>query len=290
MSDTFRESIDADGVCLITLDRPQRYNALTFEVYRELADRFRSLREDQRVHAVVVTGTGKAFCSGGDVHDIIGRLFEQSELQVLAFTRMTGELIANMRKLEKPVVAAVNGMAAGAGAVIALASDLRVFADSAAIAFLFTHVGLTGADMGAGYLLPRLVGLGRASELLLLGNTIDAATAERYGLATQVVPATECLPTALALAQRLARGPLAALASTKHLLDLEWTMNLDDAIELEAQVQARHLREPDHRAFYDAFLARRPPVFSGARHAAAEGAAPAPAAPGQPPSHPRQGP
>ena len=264
MSETFREEVDADGVCLITLDRPDRYNALTFEVYRELADRFASLAHDDAVHAVVITGAGnKAFCSGGDVHDIIGQLFERDAEQVLEFTRMTGELIANIRKLEKPVVAAVNGMAAGAGAVIALASDLRVFADSARIAFLFTNVGLTGADMGAGYLLPRVVGQGRAAELLLLGNIVDAPTAERYGLANQVVPQAECLPTAMALAQRLARGPLAALATTKRCLDQEWTMTLDEAIELEAQVQAVHLQEPDHRAFYEAYLKKEPPRFSG---------------------------
>ncbi len=263
MTETFRETIDEDGVALLTLDRPHRYNALTFEVYRELADRFASMRDDDAVHAVVITGRDKAFCSGGDVHDIIGKLFERDADQVLEFTRMTGELIANMRKLEKPIVAAVNGMAAGAGAVIALASDLRIFAEQAKIAFLFTNVGLTGADMGAGYLLPRVVGQGRASELLLLGNAVDAHTAERYGLANQVVPGAECLPTAMALAQRLARGPLAALATTKRCLDAEWTMTLDEAIELEAQVQAVHLREPDHRAFHDAFTKKEPPRFSG---------------------------
>ena len=263
MATTFRETVDADGVCLITLDRPERYNALTFEVYRELADRFASLRHDDAVHAVVITGEGKAFCSGGDVHDIIGQLFERDPKQVLEFTRMTGELIANIRKLEKPVVAAVNGMAAGAGAVIALASDLRIFAGRAKIAFLFTNVGLTGADMGAGYLLPRIVGLGRASELLLLGSVIDAQTAERYGLANQVVPLDEVVPTAMALGQRLARGPLAALATTKRCLNAEWAMDLDEAIELEAQVQAVHLQEPDHRTFYDAFCAKQQPRFSG---------------------------
>jgi len=268
---TFREEIDDDGVSQITFDRPERYNALTFEVYRELADRFAAMADDDDVHAVVVTGQGKAFCSGGDVHDIIGRLFERDEAQVIEFTRMTGELIANMRKLEKPIVAAVNGIAAGAGAVIALASDLRVFSANARIAFLFTNVGLTGADMGAGYLLPRVVGVGRASELLMLGSTVDAPTAERYGLANQVVPATECLPTARALAQRLARGPLAALATTKRLLDVEWTMTLDDAIEAEAVAQAGHLREPDHRAFYDAFVAKETPRFSGERRRHGDG-------------------
>lgn len=263
MATSFREVIDDDGVALITLDRPDRYNALTFEVYRELADRFASMATDDDVQSVVITGSGKAFCSGGDVHDIIGQLFDHSEDEVLEFTRMTGELIANIRKLEKPVIAAVNGMAAGAGAVIALASDMRIFAQAARIAFLFTNVGLTGADMGAGYLLPRVVGLGRASELLMLGSVIDAPTAERYGLANQVVPDGECLPTAMLIAQRLARGPLAALATTKRCLNQEWAMGLDEAIELEAQVQAVHLREPDHRAFHEAFVKKEQPRFSG---------------------------
>ncbi|GJM20656.1 MAG: enoyl-CoA hydratase [Planctomycetota bacterium] len=266
MADTFKEQVDEHRVLQITLNRPDRFNALTFEVYRELADRFASLQTDDAVHAVVITGAGdKAFCSGGDVHDIIGALFDATEEETLTFTRMTGELIANMRKLEKPVVAAVNGMAAGAGAVIALASDLRVFADSARIAFLFTKVGLTGADMGAGYLLPRVVGLGRATELLMLGDTLDAETAERYGLANRVVPRGACLSTAHELARRLASGPLAALATTKRCLNTEWALSLDDAIELEAVEQARHLREPDHRIFYEAFKSKTAPQFSGAR-------------------------
>jgi len=183
MSEPFRETIDADGVCTITLDRPERLNALTFGIYRALADRFAALRSEPRVHAVVIAGAGRAFCSGGDVRDIIGNLIDMPPAEVLAFTRLTGELIVNMRRLEKPVVAAVHGMAAGAGAVIALASDLRVFGSEGKIAFLFTRVGLTGADMGAGYLLPRLVGHARAAELLLLGDTLDAAAAERAGLA-----------------------------------------------------------------------------------------------------------
>lgn len=263
MPETFREQLDDDGLLQITLDRPERFNALTFEVYRELADRFASLQHDDAVHAVVITGEGRAFCSGGDVHDIIGRLFEQSEDEVLAFTRMTGELIANMRKLEKPIVAAINGIAAGAGAVIALASDLRIFAGAGKIAFLFTNVGLTGADMGAGYLLPRVVGLGRATELLMLGSKIDAATAERYGLATQVVPDAECLPVARALGQRLATGPLAALATTKRMLNTEWALDLDTAIELEALAQAHHLRQADHKEFHASFVEKRAPRFSG---------------------------
>jgi enoyl-CoA hydratase/carnithine racemase len=264
MPRTFREELDADGVCLITLDRPERLNALTFEVYRELTDRFASLADEPRAHAVVLTGAGRAFCSGGDVHDIIGRLVDMPHDEVLAFTRMTGELIGNMHKLPKPIVAAVNGVAAGAGAVMVAASDLRVFADSAKLAFLFSKVGLTGADMGAGWLLPRLVGQARAAELLLLGDTIDAAAAESCGLATRVVPPEQCLPEALALARRLAQGPLAALATTKRLLQAEWLMDLDTALEAEAQAQAVHLRAADHREYHAAFTARRPPRFSGA--------------------------
>ena len=229
MASSFRETTDENGVCLITLDRPERLNALTFEVYRELADRFASLADDTTVHSVVITGEGRAFCSGGDVHDIIGALLDQSEEETLAFTRLTGELIGNMRQLPKPIVAAVNGLAAGAGAVIALAADLRVVSSDASFAFLFTQVGLTGADMGAGYLLPRVVGSGRASELLLIGDPIDAETADRYGLVTRLVAQEDCLPGAMDLATKLAKGPLAALATTKSSIDAEWTMTLESA-------------------------------------------------------------
>jgi enoyl-CoA hydratase/carnithine racemase len=267
MGELFRETIDADGVCTITLDRPERLNALTFEISRALASRFATLRHEPSVHAVVITGAGRAFCSGGDVRDIIGRLIDMPPAEVLAFTRLTGELIVNMRRLEKPVVAAVHGMAAGAGAVIALASDLRVFGTEGKIAFLFTKVGLTGADMGAGYLLPRLVGHARAAELLLLGDTLDAAAAERAGLAQRVVPTEQCLPVALELARRLAQGPLDALATTKRLLEEESRLTLEAAIEAEAQAQAVHLLAPDHREYHAAFAARRPPCFSGARRA-----------------------
>ncbi len=263
MTAPFQQAIDGDGVCRITLDRPERLNALTFEIYRALTDRFAQLAEDRSVHAVVLTGAGRAFCSGGDVRDIIGRLIDMPHDEVLAFTRMTGELIGNMRRCPQPIVAAVNGMAAGAGAVMVLASDLRVFAAGARLALLFTKVGLTGADMGAGYLLPRLVGHGRASELLLLGDTIDAPTAERWGLATRVVPDADCLTEAHALALRLARGPREALATTKRLIDAEATMGLDEALEAEAWAQARHLRAPDHREYHAAFSAKRPPRFSG---------------------------
>jgi enoyl-CoA hydratase/carnithine racemase len=261
----FREDLDADGVCTLTLDRPERLNALTFEIYRALTDRFAALREEPGVHAVVLAGSGRAFCSGGDVRDIIGRLIDMPHAEVLAFTRMTGELIGNIRRLEKPVIAAVHGYAGGAGAVIAAAADLRVFGSEAKIAFLFTKVGLTGADMGAAWLLPRLIGESRATELLLLGDAIDAPTAERWGLANRVVPTEQVLPVARELARRLAQGPTAALASTKRLIEAETQLSLEAALEAEAQAQALHLLEPDHREYHAAFSGKRPPVFSGAR-------------------------
>ena len=197
----------ADGVGTLTLSRPDVLNALTFEVYAALARRLYDLRQDDAVRAVVLTGKGRGFCSGGDVDAIIGALFEGDTKDVLEFTRLTGEVIENLRRLDKPVVAALNGVAAGAGAVIALACDLRVMADTAKFAFLFTKVGLAGADMGAAYLLPRVVGLGRATELLLLGDPVDAETALRIGLATRVVPKDKVLEEATALARRLADGP-----------------------------------------------------------------------------------
>lgn len=265
MSQPFREELDADGVLTLTLDRPERLNALTFEIYRALTDRFFALRTEDEVRAVVLAGAGRAFCSGGDVRDIIGRLIDMPHAEVLAFTRMTGELIANIRRLEKPVIAAVHGYAGGAGAVIAAAADLRVFGSEAKIAFLFTKVGLTGADMGAAWLLPRLIGESRATELLLLGEAIDAETAERWGLANRVVPTHEVLLTSRELARQLARGPTAALATTKRLIDAEAHLQLEAALEAEAQAQAVHLLEADHREYHAAFSAKRPPVFSGAR-------------------------
>src|SRR5207248_8977696 len=182
------------GIATITLDRPEVLNALTFEVYAQLRDLLEALRYDEAVKVVVLTGAGDAFCSGGDVHKIIGALLDRDVKEHLAFTRMTGAVVQNMRLLDKPIIAALNGMTAGAGAVLALASDLRIASEKARLAFLFTRVGLTGADMGAAYLLPRVVGMGRAFELLLLGDTIDATTAERYGLVNRVVEHAELLP------------------------------------------------------------------------------------------------
>jgi enoyl-CoA hydratase/carnithine racemase len=252
-----------DHVATVTLDRPDRLNALTFASYRALADRFHALRSEDDVRAVVVTGRGKGFCGGGDVEEIIGALLQRDSRDVLAFTRMTGELIENMRRLDKPIVGALNGTAAGAGAVIALACDLRVLAEGAKIHFLFSKVGLTGADMGAAWLLPRIVGLGRATEWLLLGDGVDHATALSAGLVHRVVPPSEVLGTARTLADRLARGPSLAHSMTKRLLLHEAAMDLSGAIETEAIAQGLLLRAEDHRAFYEAWREGRPPEFTG---------------------------
>jgi enoyl-CoA hydratase/carnithine racemase len=252
-----------DGVATITFDRPEVMNALTFTIYAQLRDLFADLRRDDAVRVVVLTGAGRGFCTGGDVHGIIGAMFERDMRDHLEFTRMTGELVANMRLLDKPIIAAVNGTAAGAGAVIALAADLRLMSAQAKFAFLFSKVGLTGADMGAAYLLPRIVGQGRALELLLLGDTLDAATAERYGLANRVLPPPELLPAAYAWARRLADGPVLALAMTKRMVTNEWNMDLLGALEAEAQAQALLMMGDDHRRFYDAFREKVQPVFTG---------------------------
>ncbi|HEU5438026.1 MAG TPA: enoyl-CoA hydratase family protein [Ktedonobacterales bacterium] len=251
-----------DGVATITLNRPEVLNALTFEIYAQLRDLFEGLRTDDTVKAVVLTGAGGNFCSGGDVHGIIGELFERDLRGHVEFTRMTGAVVQNMRQLDKPIIAALDGMTAGAGAVLALASDLRVATDRARLAFLFTKVGLTGADMGAGYLLPQIVGLGRAFELLLLGDTIDAATAERYGLVNRIVPPEQLLDAANDWARRLASGPTLAIAMTKRMVNNELGMDLASAIEAEAQAQALLLMGEDHRRFYDAFREKRKPEWT----------------------------
>jgi enoyl-CoA hydratase/carnithine racemase len=252
-----------DGVATVTFARPDTLNSLTFEVYAELERLALECQTDQAVRALVLAGTGKGFCSGGDVHEIIGELFRRDVKGMLEFTRMTGAVVRNLRLLEKPVVASVNGIAAGAGAVLALASDFRILSDTARFAFLFTKVGLTGADMGAAVLLPRVVGFGRATELLMLGDTIDAPTAERYGLATRVVPAERLADETRVLARRLADGPAQALGMTKRMLNHEWGMDLTSAIEAEAQAQALLLMAEDHKEFYRAFTEKRPPRFTG---------------------------
>src|ERR1700733_7426834 len=198
---TFGYECAPNGVATLTFERPDKLNSLTFAVYREMADVLEAIEEHDEVRAVIITGQGRAFCSGGDVNDIIGELFARDMQGLLAFTRTTGRLIANIRKLRRPVVAAVNGVAVGAGAVIALACDFRVASESASFGFLFPKVGLSGADMGAGWLLPRVVGLARASELLFLGDRIDAARAEQIGLVNRVVPQADCLDVARALAE-----------------------------------------------------------------------------------------
>lgn len=253
----------ADGVATITFNRPRVLNALTFEVYARLRDRLRDLRDDESVRTVILTGEGRGFCSGGDVHAIIGALLQRDVREHLEFTRMTGAVVRNMRMLDKPIIAAVNGIAAGAGAVIALASDLRIASDQATFAFLFTRVGLSGADMGAAYLLPRVVGLGRATELLMLGETIDAAAAERYGLVNRVTPHADLLPAARDWARRLAAGPGLALGMTKRMITSELHMDLHTALESEAQAQALLLMGQDHKIFYDAFRQQVEPKFTG---------------------------
>jgi enoyl-CoA hydratase/carnithine racemase len=259
---SFRFAHDAaSGVATITLDRPERLNALTFEVYAELRDAFLALSTEPGVRAVVITGSGRAFCSGGDVEDIIGRLFERDAEGLLAFTRMTGALIGAIRRCARPVVAALNGTVAGAGAVIAAACDVRIAAESAKIAFLFVKVGLSGADMGAAWLLPRLVGMGRASEILMSGEFVDAKEAERIGLYNRVVPAERLLEEARAAAEKLARGPSHALAITKEMLNREASMDLDTALEWEAQAQAACMLSPNFREAYEAFREKRAARF-----------------------------
>jgi len=251
------------GVATVTFNRPEVLNALTFDVYAQLRDLFEGLRYDDGVKVVVLTGAGEGFCSGGDVQEIIGELLKRDLKGHLEFTRMTGAVVQHMRLLDKPIIAALNGMTAGAGSVLALAADLRIASERARFAFLFTRVGLTGADMGAGFLLPRIVGLGRAFELLLLGDTLDAATAERYGLVNRVVAHAELLPRAYDWARRLAEGPTLAISMTKRMLNNELSMDLVAAIEAEAQAQALLLLGADHRIFYEAFTAKQKPTFTG---------------------------
>lgn len=252
----------ATGVATITLNRPERLNALTFEVYRELTDTFAALKDEADVRAVVITGAGRAFCSGGDVHDIIGELFSRDIEGLLEFTRMTCELIANIRALPKPVIASLNGTTAGAGACIALAADIRIASEQAKIAFLFVKVGLSGADMGAAYLLPRVVGLAKATELLYTGDFISAPEAETIGLYNRVVPSDQLATTTRELAERLAGGPAFALSKTKEMLNREMNMSLSAALECEAQAQAVCMQHPDYREAYEAFVGKREPKFT----------------------------
>ncbi|HEX9313517.1 MAG TPA: enoyl-CoA hydratase family protein [Actinomycetota bacterium] len=252
-----------DGVGTVTFQRPEKLNALTFDVYADLRDLLVELPHRDDVRVLVITGTGRGFCSGGDVHEIIGELLKMDPRGLLEFTRMTGSVVQRMRECPLPIIASVNGTAAGAGAVIALAADLRLLARSASFAFLFTKVGLAGADMGSAYLLPRLVGFGRATELLLLGDTVTAERASEIGLATQVLADEDLPAAAAALARRLADGPTFAYASTKMLLSREIDMDLAGSIELEAMTQALLMNTKDHAEFYAAFTEGRDPKWTG---------------------------
>lgn len=253
-----------DGkVATATLSRPDRKNPLTFESYAELRDTFQALAHDEAIKAVVVTGAGGNFCSGGDVHDIIGPLTQMAMPGLLRFTRMTGELVRAMRACPQPIVAAVDGVCVGAGAMIALASDIRFGTPRAKVAFLFTRVGLAGCDMGACALLPRVIGQGRAGELLYTGRTMDGAEAERWGFFNRLCPPERLLEEATGMAGRLAAGPTFAHAMTKRMLHQEWNMGLDEAIEAEAQAQAICMATADFRLAYEAFVEKREPAFRG---------------------------
>lgn len=253
----------ADGVATVTLNRPEKLNALTLDVYADLRDLLAELPHRDDVRVLVLTGEGRGFCSGGDVEEIIGELQKMETAELLEFTRMTGAVVKALRECPMPVIAAVNGVAAGAGSVIALASDFRLLARSAKFAFLFTKVGLADADMGSAYLLPRLVGLGRATELLMLGDKLPAERAEAIGLATHIVDDEDLPATAAALARRLADGPALAYSTTKVLLTRELDMDLGSSIELEAITQALLMTAKDHKEFYAAWSAGRSPQWTG---------------------------
>lgn len=258
----FDYSVD-DGVATVTLNRPAKLNALTFDVYADLRDLVTELPQRGDARVLIITGQGKGFCSGGDVEEIIGPLTEMETAELLEFTRMTGGLVKALRECPVPVIAAINGVAAGAGSVIALASDLRLMAESASFAFLFTRVGLAGADMGSAYLLPRIVGLGRATELLLLGDKLSAERAYQMGLANEVLPDGELVSRAHALARRIADGPAFAFSTTKSLLTRELDMSLGASIELEAITQALLMQSEDFLEFYEAWSEGRSPEWRG---------------------------
>jgi enoyl-CoA hydratase/carnithine racemase len=256
-----------DRVATVTLNRPERKNPLTFDSYRELADTFHRLGRVEEVKAVVLTGAGENFCSGGDVHEIIGPLVAMREEKrmdrLLEFTRMTGELVKTLRACPQPIVAAVDGICAGAGAILAMASDLRLGTPRSRVAFLFTRVGLSGADMGACAILPRIVGHGRASELLYTGRFMEAEEAERWGFFNRLVAPENLLAEARNLAGSLAHGPTFAHAMTKCQLHQEWAMGIDEAIEAEAQAQALCMQTEDFARAFRAFAAKEKPVFEG---------------------------
>jgi enoyl-CoA hydratase/carnithine racemase len=254
---------EAEGIARVRLARPERKNPLTFESYAELRDTFRALPYRDDLHAVVLLPKGGNFCSGGDVHDIIGPLVGMDMKDLLAFTRMTGDLVRAMLHCGKPVIAAVDGVAVGAGAILAMAADLRLATPQATCAFLFTRVGLAGCDMGACAMLPRIVGQGRAAELLYTGRTMSAEEGHAWGFWNRLVPVDALEAEALALAGRLVAGPTFAHGMTKTMLNQEWSMTLDQAIEAEAQAQAICMQTADFERAYRAFVAKEKPVFEG---------------------------
>jgi enoyl-CoA hydratase/carnithine racemase len=259
----FRFALE-NGVGTITLSRPERLNSLTFAIYEELRAFLDEVNEHDEVRALVLAGEGRAFCSGGDQDDIIAELFARDAAGLLAFTRTTGALIGSLRRVRRPVIAAVQGVAVGAGAVMALACDLRIAGPKARFGFVFPRVGLCGADMGAAFLLPRVVGLGRASEILFTGDLVEAEEALRIGLVNRVVPEGEVLAAAQAFAARLASGPAFAHAMTKEMIEKEYAMPLATALEAEAQAQALCMMHPDFRTAHDAWKQKQVPTFQGA--------------------------
>jgi enoyl-CoA hydratase/carnithine racemase len=253
----------AERVATITLNRPERKNPLTFESYAELRDLFRALVHVDDVRAIVITGAAGNFCSGGDVHDIIGPLTKMDMGGLLQFTRMTGDVVKAMRLCPQPIIAAIDGICAGAGAILAMAADLRYGTARSKVAFLFTRVGLAGCDMGACAILPRIIGQGRASELLYTGRAMEGTEAERWGFYNKLCAPEMLHEEALAMARSLAQGPSFAHAMTKRQLHAEWAMSVEQAIEAEAQAQAICMQTKDFRRAYEAFVAKQKPVFEG---------------------------
>jgi len=264
----------ADGVATLTLNRVDSLNALTLETYRELRDTFRALQaesilpaesesESESVRAVVLTGAGAGFCSGADIDELFGQVTRMGNAQILSYARLCGETVLAMRRLRKPIIAAINGVAVGAGAALAIASDIRIASDLARIGFIFSRMGLSGAEMGTTWLLPRLVGAGRASELLLTADIIDVYAAEKYGLVNRVVPSEQLLPTAMDMARRLAAGPTFAHGITKEMLERESSMNLEAALAAEAHAQQICCQSVDFREAYRALTRQRRPRFQG---------------------------
>ncbi len=253
----------AEGIGTITLNRPDRKNPLTFESYAELRDLFRDLVYADDVKAIIFTGEGENFCSGGDVHDIIGPLTKMSMKELVAFTRMTGDLVKAMRHAPQPIIAAIDGICVGAGAIVAMSSDIRIGTARSKTAFLFNRVGLAGCDMGACAILPRIIGQGRASELLFTGRSMSGEEGERWGFINKLVEPTDLLAESKAFADRLVAGPTFANSFTKNQLNMEWDMSLDTAIEAEAQAQAICMQTEDFRRAYHAFVDKEKPVFEG---------------------------